>query len=53
VLAFQDRLTLYCVETPVPLRASVLFVLVDVVKVSVADAAPLVVGANAILIDAL
>jgi hypothetical protein len=53
VLAFHERLTVYCGETPVPLNTSVLFVLVDVVNVSVEDAAPLVVGANTILTDAI
>ena len=53
VLAFHERLTLYWGETPVPLNTSVLFVLVDVVNVSVEDAAPLVVGANTILTDAI
>ena len=46
MLAFQERLTVYCGATPVPLADSVLFVLVDVVYVSVAEEEPLLVGAN-------
>lgn len=45
MLAFHERLTLTCGDTPVPVTDSVLLELVAVVKVKVAEAAPLVVGA--------
>ena len=53
VLGIQERLTLYCGETPVPLRDSVSFALVEVVNVSVAEADPLAEGANTTFTRAL
>ena len=53
MLGLQERLTLFVAVTPVPERDSLLFVLVLVVNVSVAEAAPAAVGAYTTLTWAL